>query len=161
MTLEASLCLTLVACFATPATFFSCVRYVKLSQAQEKVAAAKRTAQNREHFTPKGAPGATSQLVGIGISDSRLVLSCSSLPSTAQISMLHVNVEHVAVTARVHVLGVDMLDPMAEKWLTKIARVTPSRCGRGGGQRVEVRLPAACPCSACMLNYAALKSVFV
>ena len=107
--------MTLGAKKTTAATFFSRVRYVKLSQAQENIAAAKRTAQNREHFSPKATPGATSQLVGLEISDSRLVLDVLLFSSTVQMSMLDVNVEYAAVSAHVHVLGVDVLDPMAAK----------------------------------------------
>jgi hypothetical protein len=40
-------------------------------------------------------------------------------------SMLDVNVEYAAVSAHVHALGVDVLDPMAEKRLTKTASVGP------------------------------------
>ena len=117
--------MTLGAKKTTAATFFSRVRYVTPSALGKNIAAAKRAAENREHLTPKSTPGATLQLVGLEISDSRLVFACSSFPSTVQMSMLDVNVEYAAVSAHVHVLDVNVLDPIAEKRLTKTASVGP------------------------------------
>ena len=117
--------MTLGAKKTTAATFFSRVRYVTPSALGKNIAAAKRAAENREHLTPTSTPGATLQLVGLEISDSRLVCDVLLFPSTVQMSMLDVNVEYAAVSAHVHVLGVDVLDPMAEKRLTKTASVGP------------------------------------